>query len=57
MRCIPSPNVKRKQSEDIMRFTFDEEAPDQSQLEEKIGLDRYERFTKEKVAAYYKRIN
>ena len=45
---------KRKQSEDIMRFTFDEETPDQSQLEEKIGLDRYERFTKEKVAAYYK---
>lgn len=26
---------KRKQSEDIMRFTFDEETPDQSQLEEK----------------------
>ena len=45
---------KRKQSEDIMRFTFDEETPDQSRLEEKIGLDRYERFTKEKVASYYK---
>ncbi|MCB6266756.1 hypothetical protein LI251_15660, partial [Longicatena sp. 210702-DFI.1.160] len=44
---------RRRDEREVMTFTFEESTQNQEELEKRIGFDRYARFTRESISAYY----
>ena len=43
----------RRDEREVMTFAFEEGTQNQEELEKRIGFDRYSRFTRESISAYY----